>query len=325
MNYLIKITIYLSMLMLIVIIMASCEQKEPASIDEQDEMKEHHASEELFESFKNSQTGQTDIIVNVYKLFTNYIDKMEKNPDASQLHTYKKEVIEPIYNDCFQGAEYLHMVESLINEAPNRYTVLKKIIEKIEMEDTNTMIKEALEKSASFLPSDNETTVCIFPSANGNSAMVNAGTGKIIVLYNLYYTEGIMKAGIAHEYHHSAWTEKYLRKALPISVLDNLIFEGKAVMFEKLVYPEHVLTPINMNYEKEYWSNIEADLGSYDFNRSQEIIMGGNDLPPIYGYSEGYKMVKSYLDLNPDATIEEWTAMSAKDIFEKGKYAEKYE
>ncbi len=46
--------------------------------------------------------------------------------------------------------------------------------------------------------------------------------------------------------------------------------------------------------------------------------------PNRYGYSEGYKMVKSYLDLHPNVTPEEWTALSAKEIFEKGNYLENY-
>ncbi|MBP3039292.1 hypothetical protein J9303_07265 [Bacillaceae bacterium Marseille-Q3522] len=46
--------------------------------------------------------------------------------------------------------------------------------------------------------------------------------------------------------------------------------------------------------------------------------------PYLYGYSEGYKMVKAYLELNPNVTPEEWTEMSAKEIFDKGNYAGKY-
>ncbi len=44
-------------------------------------------------------------------------------------------------------------------------------------------------------------------------------------------------------------------------------------------------------------------------NYKGEIILGGNGLPNRYGYSEGYKMVKSYLDLHPNVTPEEWTAL----------------
>ncbi|WP_445480690.1 DUF2268 domain-containing putative Zn-dependent protease [Lysinibacillus irui] len=44
-----------------------------------------------------------------------------------------------------------------------------------------------------------------------------------------------------------------------------------------------------------------------NLNRALEIIKGGNSLPHSYGYSEGYKIVKSYLDLHPNVLIEEWT------------------
>lgn len=58
--------------------------------------------------------------------------------------------------------------------------------------------------------------------------------------------------------------------------------------------------------------------------RSLEIVHGGKELPYTYGYSEGYKMIKSYLDLYPDKTPEDWTALSAQGIFEEGKYMEHY-
>ncbi|MGE6515958.1 DUF2268 domain-containing putative Zn-dependent protease [Lysinibacillus sphaericus] len=70
--------------------------------------------------------------------------------------------------------------------------------------------------------------------------------------------------------------------------------------------------------------SFEPDLNKYDLNRTLEILHGGKGLPKAYGYSEGYKMIKSYLDLNPDNTPEYWTALSSQDIIEKGKYFEHY-
>jgi uncharacterized protein YjaZ len=135
--------------------------------------------------------------------------------------------------------------------------------------------------------------------------------------------DGFIKVGVAHEYHHSVWAEKYLSNHSG-SVLDNLIFEGKAVMFEKTVYPILDYTPVDLAYNKDLWSKIEPDLNNQDLNRSLEILFGGKDLPRLYGYSEGYKMIKSYLDLNPNQTPVEWTALSTQEIIEKGKYFENY-
>ncbi len=96
-------------------------------------------------------------------------------------------------------------------------------------------------------------------------------------------------------------------------------------MFEKLVYPDLNFTRIDLDYNKVYWSDVAADLEKHNLIRALEIIRGGNGLPFSYGYSEGYKMVKSYLDLHPNVSIEEWTALSPKEIFEKGKYLENYQ
>ncbi|WP_346655580.1 DUF2268 domain-containing putative Zn-dependent protease [Lysinibacillus sphaericus] len=174
------------------------------------------------------------------------------------------------------------------------------------------------------MASENETTVCILPATNTNTNMVTVGAGKIIVLFDNYKTEDELRSGIAHEYHHSVWTEKYASKGVSLTVLDDLIFEGKAVMFDKLVYPDIYFYPIYTTYNKDDWSKIAFDLEKSDSNRALEILMGGNGLPSLYGYGVGYKLVKSYLDLNPTLTPEEWTALSSKEIFEKGNYLEKY-
>jgi Predicted Zn-dependent protease (DUF2268) len=270
--------------------------------------------------------------VNAYKLYHNYLDGVKKDPDAPYLDIYQEEVIDPIYSDCFEDGEFLHMADPILNADPNHLNVspthlteIQNLIDKIDNQQPEKTIKEALIKSSDLLPSEKETTVCVLPSTNKYAEMITVGTGKIEVLYNWQYTEDTLRAGLAHEYHHSIWAEKHLDRAKQSSVLDNLIFEGKAVMFEKNVYPDIDFTPIDPSYDKKLWSKIEPDLHSYDFNRSREILMGGKDLPWLYGYSEGYKMVKSYLELNPNAAPAEWTGVSPQDIFEKGNYVENYQ
>ncbi|KAB7672031.1 DUF2268 domain-containing protein [Bacillus sp. B1-b2] len=107
--------------------------------------------------------------------------------------------------------------------------------------------------------------------------------------------------------------------------MDHLILEGKAVMFEKLVYPDVTATIVNYNYNKDYWEQIEPYLYEADINRAYEITLGGNGLPNSYGYSEGYKMLKSYLDKHPGLSVEEWTSISGKVIYEEGRYMDYYQ
>lgn len=98
-------------------------------------------------------------------------------------------------------------------------------------------------------------------------------------------------------------------------------------MFEKLVYPDLSSTSVGMDYDKNSWVRIEKDFDSTNFNRSLGILEGGNgnDLPPLYGYSEGYKMVKPYLDLHPDVSAEQWTILNSQEIIDQGKYFEHYQ
>lgn len=309
-------TVVIFLLIITLLTLTSCTQDE--------ESKAKQDIESIVLSFEHPQTGQKFKIVNAYKLYQNYADKVEINPKQSQLEIYNEEVIKPVYSACFENGEYPNMADEILNVAPDLLTENQLLSEKIDREETEKIIKEALLKSSDLLPSGNETTVCVFPATNTNTLMTTVGAGKIIVLYNKYYNEDVLRSSMAHEYHHSVWTEKYLRNAPSFTVLGSLIFEGKAFMFEKLVYPDIYYVPIYSTYNKYYWSKIVVDLEKHDLNRSYEIILGGNGLPNRYGYSEGYKMVKSYLDLHPNVTPGEWTALSAKEIFEKGNYLENY-
>lgn len=301
--------------------LASCSEKDKSS----NEPDENQVEEQIVYSFEHPETKQKYKVVHAYKLYTSLIDQFEKNPEAAG-EVYQNKIINNVYNTCFKDGEHLHMVDNLLNWTPENPDSIKKVLNEIDEEKTNAVIKEALFKSSDYLPSENETAVCLFPSHPGNAnTMVAAGAGKITVFYNEFYTEDMIRAGIAHEYHHSIWTEKHLKKDISFSVLDNLIFEGKAVMFEKLVYPDINFSQVDPMFNKTFWAKIEGDLDTYDLNRSLEILMGGQTLPRHYGYSEGYKMIESYLKLHPDTTPEEWTALSAEEIFQEGQYLKNYQ
>lgn len=302
------------------LLLASCTEQEKSGPSD-----DKPTIESITEAFEHPETKQKFKIVHAYELYQNYKEEMERSPNDSQLDIYKKEVINPINSACFKGGEYPNMADLAIDVTPNSLPKNQALSEKIDRGETEKTIKEALFKSADLLPAEEETTVCVLPATDAKPGAVTIGAGKITLLYSKYYNAEAIKALIAHEYHHSVWTEKYLRNDVPFTVLDNLILEGKAVMFEKTAYPEIDLTPVDFTYQKVYWSEIEGELEKADLNRSLEIVRGGNGLPSNYGYSEGYKMVKSYLDLYPDITPKEWTALDPKEIFEKGNYLKNYQ
>ena len=303
-------------LLLILLMLTACTETEKI------EKEQSIDDSEITYTFENQNYN----IVHATPFVKEYIDRMNESSKSENLELYKEIVIEPIYKDCFENGEFLYMAEKFLNSPPNNLIELEKISETLEnrKEIINGLIEHALLKSADLLPSQSDITVCVLPYNNENNSIITVGAGKILIPYNDYFKDDFIKVSIAHEYHHSVWAEKHLSNNNDVTVLDNLIFEGKAVMFEKTVYPYVDHTPIDFTYNKELWSKIEPDLYKKDLNRSFEIIMGGNDLPPFYGYSEGYKMIKSYLDLHPDQTPEEWTALSSQEIIEEGKYLENY-
>lgn len=326
MKFKIGVTFILGFLLLMLAACTPTEKKE-SQLHEKEQITD---DEEMVFSFEHPQTKQKYKIIHANQLFYPYIEKVKENPNLSTSETlelYNKEIIQPIYQDCFENGEYYHMAETLLNTVPNRLTEIQVVSEKMETRkaEINQAIQESLLKSADLLPSQSDVAVCVFPSATNNRIPFAVGAGKIIIPLNLNVLDDGIKSTVAHEYHHSVWAEKYFNKDIGASVLDNIVFEGKAVMFEKTVYPDYGYTAKNVTYNKELWSKVKPDLTKYDSNRTSEVLYGGKGLPENYGYSEGYKMVKSYLDLHPNQTPEDWTALSAQEIFEEGKYLEHYQ
>lgn len=314
---------------LLLLMLAACTPTEKSE-SQLHEKKQITDDEEMVFSFEHPQTKQKYKIIHANQLFYPYMEKVKENPNLSSSETldlYKKEVIQPIYQDCFENGEYYHMAETLLNTVPSRLTEIQMVSEKMETHkaEINQLIQESLLKSADLLPSQSDVAVCVFPSATNNRIPFAVGAGKIIIPYSLGGSDEYLKGTIAHEYHHSVWAEKHTNKVNTFSILDNIVFEGKAVMFQKSVFPDINLISVDLTYNKELWSQIEPDLNKSNLKRSLEIVHGGKELPYNYGYSEGYKMVKSYLDLHPDQTPEDWTALSAQEIFEEGKYLEHYQ
>jgi len=311
---------------LLLLMLAACTPTEKSE-SQLHEKKQITDDEEMVFSFEHPQTKQKYKIIHANQLFYPYMEKVKENPNLSSSETldlYNKEVIQPIYQDCFENGEYYHMAETLLNTVPSRLTEIQVVSEKMETHkaEINQLIQESLLKSADLLPSQSDVAVCVFPSATNNRIPFAVGAGKIIIPYSLGGSDEYLKGTIAHEYHHSVWAEKHTNKVNTFSILDNIVFEGKAVMFQKSVFPDINLISVNLTYNKELWTQIEPDLKKSNLKRSLEIVHGGKGLPKNYGYSEGYKMVKFYLDLHTEQTTEDWTDLSAQEIIEEGKYLE---
>ncbi|MEF7565561.1 DUF2268 domain-containing protein [Bacillus infantis] len=301
-------------LILISAVLAGCEK-------EADE-----ATKPVVSSFKNDGGNQNFNIVHAQYFYEDYLDNLEQTPRQERQALYEEKILKPIEKECFTDLDYPHMAEEIQDYQVNKFPgTLKKVINSMNKERLDSLIKEALEKSSEILPSTKDINVCIFPTDNTMvKTMVATGAGRIIFYYSDYNSsDRMIKSSISHEYHHSTWTEQHFESSHQNTVLDNLVFEGKAVMFEETVYPGMTSLPLDTKAAPVFWNKVRDDLHKADFSRSLEVLNGGGPLPLHYGYSEGYKIVKAYIE-ETGSTVEEWTAASPDEILKKGRYIERY-
>ncbi|MFD1205697.1 DUF2268 domain-containing putative Zn-dependent protease, partial [Sporosarcina contaminans] len=204
---------------------------------------------------------------------------------------------------------------------------IKNQIDSMNTDQLNEVFEDSLIKSSDILTTDKETTVCIFPGNDRTPYdMVTIGSGKIAVFYMGF--DRYFKSGMAHEYHHSVWMEKHFSKNNYETGLDYLMVEGQAVMFETFVFPDlnSSYLVVDDGFNNEYWSKVEPYLENSLTGEFQDMAINGtHGFPKYYCYSEGYKMIRSYLNLYPDMTVEEWTSKSPKEIFEESNYIANYQ
>jgi len=119
--------------------LTSCTQTEKSKNKLSDSHKKQDI-ESIVTSFEHPETKQKYKIVNAYKLYNNYEEKVESNPKHSQLEIYNEEVIKPIYSDCFENGEFLHMADLVLNVDPNSLSENQKLSEKIDREKTENIL-----------------------------------------------------------------------------------------------------------------------------------------------------------------------------------------
>lgn len=306
--------IFLFLLLFVFVLLSGCSNNESVLVVES----------------KHPETDQSYKILGVHTLYEDFIQQSEESSPEDMNDLYVSKIIEPVYEACFETIEYGPNFP-MVTDVPSDLSKIQEVIDYMDFEHMSSLIEETLVKSSDLLPSEDETTICVFPALreDNNPGMFATYTGKIVFNYSeLYYQDERIQAGIAHEYHHTLRSERsaHIENKDSFTVLDTLILEGKAVMFEKILYPNSTFTPINRTYNKSFWSEIEPDLHKVDPDRAYEILGGGRGGVPIaYGYSEGYKMVEAYLELNPDLTPAEWYDVDARVIYEEGNYISNYE
>jgi uncharacterized protein YjaZ len=274
-------------------------------------------------------------VVSVYEGMANYVEAAHSDPDADLDDLFQKHVIEAYWNECAEGGEYISLADAAFEDPIVDLDNLEEEIETLRNSGIEAIVMEALEQASALLDGP-DTTVCIAALDPENSFVKNSmngvagrtlGSGKILIQVSLQDDwEDWVSYTIAHEYHHSVWTSLYLDIGEGNDLLSYLVFEGRADTFADLVYPDFEapwVDALSPEQEADQWHQyMEPQLSTTNPVIKQRLMFGDRRSVPLWsGYSIGYHIVQSYLELNPETTIGQLTGMDAWEIFEASGYS----
>lgn len=305
--------------LIICILLISCEKGEVSL----KQMEQNDEAETTSISTNDTElNGQLFSIISTYQGMQDYIDEARDKGDSANLRLlYMEHVFTPVWEACYKDGEYLSLINNYTANPPTNLNKLESDIERMSKRNIEEIVKEALLKSAEALPGP-DTNVCILPyNEHAGGIGVNVGAGKITLYFNeqILYSDKEIAGTIAHEYHHSVWTDNYYESS-KMTLLDYLIFEGRAESFKHMIYPEARVFTIPSSLEEQHWIKVSDSLESLDWNLHQQVMFGGGGFPSFYGYALGFNIVQDFIEHNPTMSVEEWTALSAEEIFNGSNY-----
>lgn len=282
-------------------------------------------------SCKSTEPKQNFQVISVYKGMSSYIESVQENSNADIETLFNEYVIDPYWSECVEGGEYIS-ADYTVAEPIEDLDQLSIAIDKLRSSNVENIVEEALRKSAEQLRGP-DTTVCIYAlnpeetdireymsGVKGNTA----GSGKIWMF--IYPEENwieLTQYTIAHEYHHSVWTDDYYDPSKPFELIEYMVFEGRADSFAHIVYPDVIVpwvTFLTQEQEIEQWEAMQKYLDDTSYEIQARYMFGDGIIPLWTGYGIGYQIVQAYLANHPDETVEDWTALDAHELLEKSGY-----
>lgn len=319
----------LSIFILFITFLAACSNHTEQT--KEVEEKESALNQKTYRFLHNKQEFE---IISFYEEVLTYTGSMSENPKQDIKKVFTENVLEPFIEKSSLSDVALGNPFSTTTEIEQLEKNTKELLE--NQEQINQWIEEALVESADLLSSGAETKIYIFPVNPDNWFVknqmggVNAVTyfgNKIVLMIDPAVSEKALKRCIAHEYHHTVNLFYNNEKSI-YSVLDLTITEGKAESFANLLYPEEDppwTEPLPEDVEAKVLEELRVNADSTDWKIYNDFFMGNyaKGIPGWSNYKIGYQITESFIENNPNRSVEEWTKMEAKEIVKNSKYTDK--
>ncbi len=272
-------------------------------------------------------------VLPAYSAVAQYIDAARAEPGADRARLYREHVTAPVWEQLVAGAEYEHIAPYAFALPTRTVSALADAAAELGRLAVEARIGSSIQQAATLLPS-RATTVCVLPLDPNDTVARDQmhgvigyclGAGRIVIHISpaardwaawLAYT-------LTHEYHHSAWTERYYQ---PFDLAARLVFEGRADAFARLHYP-HLAAPwtvaLTPEQARHYWHAMHDALASTDPAVFDHWVFGGRDgVPKWTGYAVGFGIVQAFLERHPEVTVEEWTALDPHALIAASGYGD---
>jgi|SRR6185437_4229758 len=222
---------------------------------------------------------------------------------------------------------------SSVNKADtpqNKIIFLADTSLKANQNDIKQLIAASLVTCYKHLQNDS-ITFSIYPTTIADKEIIKEMRGVTGITYDkkhialtidptVIYWKETLKSAVAHEYHHTFCIDTF---DSAYTLLDYLVFEGKADYFAHLLYP-NVITPwtsaLSEKEKSTLWAKIKPKLQSKDTSFHSDVMFGYNSYPVWGGYTLGFSIVQSALKNNLNLPIKTWTYFTATKMLDMSDY-----
>ena len=281
------------------------------------------------------QNGQGFKVIPLYEEFLDYAIEAAEDSSKNNKGEFYSKVTQPFLNSASEENAILSggLDYSQYFYPPGNAQALKENTNELLMQqnEINKLIKESLVKAATKLPGGKKTIfvrpinpqVSIIKQMNGVAA-ITLSNNAIVIMLDPSFEKEMLKYVVAHEYHHSIFFED---NENDYSLLNGIIFEGKAESFASRLYPDISVPwsePLSSEEEKVVLEEVKSNVDS----RSADIyskFQNGNvnkDIPRWSNYKIGFKITESYITNHPELSIRNWTMKSGEEIVRGSDYGE---
>ncbi|WP_113927952.1 DUF2268 domain-containing putative Zn-dependent protease [Bacillus sp. P14.5] len=270
---------------------------------------------------------QTFHVISLHEDIMEYAAAVEKNASVDKKEVYREKVVRPLRKQVAETDAHIYDNYYSFLSPNTNITKLKDNAQKLADDEDRILrlVEEAVIDSAEQMPGIDKTIIILPVNPDeyfiidkmGGVAGVALSQDTFVARIDPSFTDEGLKHLIAHEYHHTLQTEK--RAEAASTLMEAFVMEGKADAFASVVYPDYSAPwtePLSEKASEKVFDKLRKEGNDFDYKLYMEFLSGNSSSGITHwtNYRLGYQITQSYLQNNPEVSVEEWTGIVPKEI-----------